>query len=605
MKTEPGKIEPGRPEAAEGDEGLAEERSFHGLAVSPGIAIGPAHVSDHFDQAVPEYEIGPEQVDDERARFAEALAVSVKQLRKLKTKAQNLPDAAAEEMGYLLDAHLSMLSNSRLVRGVEKRIASDRHNAEWAVQAEIAGIGESFSAMRDAYLAARFDDIRIVGMRLIRNLTKKPFEALSRLPDGTVILAEELTPADTALMDPRRVAGFATVLGGAESHTSIMARALGLPAVVGVAGLLTPAGRRESVIVDGSAGIVVVNPGAATIARYRERQEALRRERRQLDKLRRLPAVTRDGVEIALQANLELPRELDQATAAGATGLGLVRSEFLYMNRDTVPGEDEQFAAFRDLVEGMGGRPVTVRTLDIGGDKVAEVLSGFTAGAGANPALGLRAIRLSLKERKLLDAQLAAMLRAAVHGPLRILLPMICNVGEVRRVREALVQVARRLRRRGVAIPDALPPLGVMIEIPGAALAADALAAEADFFALGTNDLIQYTLAIDRGDEQVAYLNDPLHPAVLRLIQFAIEAAHRARIPISVCGEMAGDPRFTALLVGLGLRELSMAPGSIPRVKQRIRSLDSVAASRRARAIMDQWDSGRITALLDDFNALA
>jgi phosphoenolpyruvate-protein phosphotransferase (PTS system enzyme I) len=605
MKTEPGKIEPGRPEAAEGDEGLAEERSFHGLAVSPGIAIGPAHVSDHFDQAVPEYEIAAEQVDDERARFAEALAVSVKQLRKLKTKAQNLPDAAAEEMGYLLDAHLSMLSNSRLVRGVEKRIASDRHNAEWAVQAEIAGIGESFSAMRDAYLAARFDDIRIVGMRLIRNLTKKPFEALSRLPDGTVILAEELTPADTALMDPRRVAGFATVLGGAESHTSIMARALGLPAVVGVAGLLTPAGRRESVIVDGSAGIVVVNPGAATIARYRERQDALRRERRQLDKLRRLPAVTRDGVEIALQANLELPRELDQATAAGATGLGLVRSEFLYMNRDTVPGEDEQFAAFRDLVEGMGGRPVTVRTLDIGGDKVAEVLSGFTAGAGANPALGLRAIRLSLKERKLLDAQLAAMLRAAVHGPLRILLPMICNVGEVRRVREALVQVARRLRRRGVPIPDALPPLGVMIEIPGAALAADALAAEADFFALGTNDLIQYTLAIDRGDEQVAYLNDPLHPAVLRLIQFAIEAAHRARIPISVCGEMAGDPRFTALLVGLGLRELSMAPGSIPRVKQRIRSLDSVAASRRARAIMDQWDSGRITALLDDFNALA
>ena len=605
MKTEPGKTEPGRPDAAEGDEGLAEERSFHGLAVSPGIAIGPAHVSDHFDQAVPEYEIGPEQVDDERARFAEALAVSVKQLRKLKTKAQNLPDAAAEEMGYLLDAHLSMLSNSRLVRGVERRIASDRHNAEWAVQAEIAGIGESFSAMRDAYLAARFDDIRIVGMRLIRNLTKKPFEALSRLPDGTVILAEELTPADTALMDPRRVAGFATVLGGAESHTSIMARALGLPAVVGVAGLLTPAGRRESVIVDGSAGIVVVNPGAATIARYRERQEALRRERRQLDKLRRLPAVTRDGVEIGLQANLELPRELDQATAAGATGLGLVRSEFLYMNRDTVPGEDEQFAAFRDLVEGMGGRPVTVRTLDIGGDKVAEVLSGFTAGAGANPALGLRAIRLSLKERKLLDAQLAAMLRAAVHGPLRILLPMICNVGELRRVREALVQVARRLRRRGVAIPDALPPLGVMIEIPGAALAADALAAEADFFALGTNDLIQYTLAIDRGDEQVAYLNDPLHPAVLRLIQFAIEAAHRARIPISVCGEMAGDPRFTALLVGLGLRELSMAPGSIPRVKQRIRSLDSVAASRRARAIMDQWDSGRITALLDDFNALA
>jgi phosphotransferase system enzyme I (PtsI) len=603
MKNEPGKG--GGPLAEPGEGAAAEERSFHGIAVSPGIAIGPAHVSDHFDQAVPEYEIEAEGVEDERARFAAALAVSVKQLRKLKTKAQSLPDAASEEMGYLLDAHLSMLSNSRLVRGVEKRIASERHNAEWAVQAEIAAIGESFSAMRDAYLAARFDDIRIVGMRLIRNLAKRPFEALSHLPDGTVILAEELTPADTALMDPRRVAGFATVLGGAESHTSIMARALALPAVVGVAGLLTQPGRRETVIVDGSSGIVVINPGAATIARYRERQDELRRQRRQLDKLRRFPAITRDGVEIALEANLELPRELDQATAAGATGLGLVRSEFLYMNRDTLPSEDEQFAAFRDLLKGMDGRPVTVRTLDIGGEKIAEALSGVTGAPSANPALGLRAIRLSLKERKLLDAQLAAMLRAAAYGPLRILLPMICNVGELRRVREALVQVARRLRRRGIAIPETLPPLGVMIEIPGAALAADALAAEADFFALGTNDLIQYTLAIDRGDEQVAYLYDPLHPAVLRLIQFAIEAANRARIPISVCGEMAGDPRFTALLIGLGLRELSMAPGNIPRVKQRIRSLDTVAASRRARAIMDQWDSGRIAALLDDFNALA
>src|SRR6266851_6937250 len=602
MKNEPGQDDGRSTDASEG--GLAEEHSFHGIAVSPGIAIGPAHVSDHFDQAVPEYVIPEAQVDEERARFAAALAVSVKQLRKLKSKAQSLPAAAAEEMGYLLDAHLSMLSNSRLVRGVDQRIAGERRNAEWAVQAEIASIGESFSAMRDAYLAARFDDIRIVGMRLIRNLAKRPFEALARLPEGTVILAEELTPADTALMDPRRVAGFATVLGGSESHTSIMARALGLPAVVGVAGLLSHPGRRETVVIDGSAGTVVINPGPATVARYRERQEALRRQGRQLDKLRRFPAITRDGVEIALEANLELPRELEQATAAGATVLGLVLSEFLYMNRDTLPGEDEQFAAFRDLLKGMNGQPVTVRTLDIGGEKIADVLSGVVGSTSANPALGLRAIRLSLKERKLLDAQLAAMLRAAVHGPLRILLPMICNVGELRRVREALVQVARRLKRRGVAIPEQLPPLGVMIEIPGAALAADALAAEADFFALGTNDLIQYTLAIDRGDEQVAYLYDPLHPAVLRLIQFAIEAAHRAAIPISVCGEMAGDPRFTSLLVGLGLRQLSITPGNIPRVKQRIRSLDTVAASRRARAIMDQWDSGRITALLDDFNAL-
>jgi phosphotransferase system enzyme I (PtsI) len=585
--------------------GVGEERIVHGLAVSPGIAIGPAHVNDHFEAAVPDYQIAPAEIEAERARFAAAVVVSVKQLRKLKSKAQNLPDSAAEEMGYLLDAHLAMLSSSRLVRGVDRRIAEERRNAEAAVQAEIAVIGERFAAMRDAYLAARFDDIRVVGMRLTRNLVKKPFEGFAMLPEGAVILAEELSPADIALMDPQLVAGFATALGGAESHTAIMARALALPAVVGAAGLLTEFERRGSVIIDGTDGVVIVNPTPATIARYRARQDEMRLERRQLEKLRRVPAVTRDGVEIRLQGNLELPRELDQAINAGAVGLGLVRTEFLYMNREDLPGEDEQYEAFRDLLKGMDGRPVTVRTLDVGGDKIADSLIEFSGAASANPALGLRAIRLSLKERKLLDVQLAAMLRAAVHGQLRILLPMISNLSELRRVREAVGQVARRLKRRGVAIADPLPPLGVMIEVPGAALAADALAAEADFFALGTNDLIQYTLAIDRGDEQVAHLYDPLHPAVLRLIQFAIEAANRARIPISVCGEMAGDPRFSALLIGLGIRELSMAPSNIPRVKRRVRSLDTIAATRRARAIMDQWDSGRIAALLDDFNALA
>jgi len=275
------------------------------------------------------------------------------------------------------------------------------------------------------------------------------------------------------------------------------------------------------------------------------------------------------------------------------------------MNRDTLPDEDEQYKAYVGLVRGMGGRTVTIRTLDIGGDKLAAPLSTVIGSEGNNPALGLRAIRLSLKERRLLDAQLAAMLRAAAHGPVRILLPMISNADEVHRVKEAMVQVARRIRRRGMRLPDTLPPLGVMIEIPGAALAADALAGVADFFAIGTNDLIQYTLAIDRGDEQVAYLYNPLHPAVLRLIQFAVEAALRARKPVSLCGEMAGDPRFTALLLGLGIRNLSMAPSNLARVKERIRRLDVGSAAHRARAIMDQIDDGRIAALLDDYNALA
>jgi phosphotransferase system enzyme I (PtsI) len=588
-----------------GDKPGKGERVLHGLGVSPGIAIGPAFVSDDGDIAVPEYRVPENKVEAERERFAAALSLSLKQLRKLKGKAAALPDSAAEEMGYLLDAHIAMLTNSRLVRGVERRIAEERVNAERAVQMEIAQIGESFAGMGDAYLAARVEDIRVVGTRLIRNLTKTPYARLQHLPEGTVILAEELSPADTALMDPRRIAGFAAVLGGAEGHTAIMARALGLPAVLGVAGLLGHIDPGDTVVVDGDAGTVIVNPRPDTVARYEERREAIARERRQFSRLKKLPAVTRDGVEITLQANLELPRELDQAIAAGAAGLGLVRTEFLYMNREDLPDEEEQYAAYRGLVRGMGDRPVTIRTLDVGGDKIAAPLAEAMEGEGANPALGLRAIRLSLKERRLLDVQLGAILRAGAEGPVRILLPMISSVAEIRKVREAMAQVVRRLKRRGVKIADPLPPLGVMIEIPGAALAADALAAEADFFAIGTNDLIQYTLAIDRGDEQVAHLYNPLHPAVLRLIQFAVEAALRARIPVSLCGEMAGDPRFTVLLLGLGIRDLSMAPAKIGRVKQRVRTLDLVAATRRARAIMDQLDDARIASLLDDFNALA
>jgi phosphoenolpyruvate-protein phosphotransferase (PTS system enzyme I) len=585
--------------------GTGSEQVLSGIGVSPGIAIGPAYIGDRGDLPVSENRIDKGDIENERARFAEAVAISAKQLRKLKTRATALPGSAADEIGYVLDAHLAMLANSRLIRGVHQRIARDRINAERAIQLEIEEIGKTFAEMRDPYLAARIDDIRVVGARLIRNLLKKPYIAYSSLTGGAVILAEEVTPADTALMDPRRIGGFAAEFGGPDSHTAIMARSLGLPAVLGVPGLLDRAGADGQVVVDGSAGTVVIDPSAATIETYRERQEEHARERRHLGRLRRVPAVTRDGIEIRLEANLELPIELEQALANGAMGLGLVRTEFLYMNREDLPDEEEQYEFFVGLVRGMEGRPVTLRTLDVGGDKLPEALAGYAASEAANPALGLRAIRLSLKERRLLDAQLAAMLRAASEGPVRILLPMISTVSEIRRTREAMEQVARRLRRRGLRLPKALPPLGAMIEVPAAALAADALAGEADFFAVGTNDLIQYTLAIDRTDEQVASLYNPLHPAVLRLVQFAVEAAVRRRIPIGVCGEIAGEPRYTALLLGLGLRELSMAPNSIPRVKQRIRGLDMVAATRRAHAIMDQSDSGRIAALLDDFNATA
>ncbi|MBI1774325.1 MAG: phosphoenolpyruvate--protein phosphotransferase [Proteobacteria bacterium] len=582
-------------------EGRSGERQFEGVGVAPGIAIGLAHRIESGELPVPEYTIEPDQVGAEKERFADAVARAQKQLRKLKTKCAGIPGAAGEELGYLLDAHLQMLTGSRLVRGVVERIEGDRQNAEAAVRAVIADIAKGFARMSDAYLTARIEDIREAGNRLIRQLTKTPYKALHGLPPGAVILAEELTPADTALLDPSSVAGFATVLGGAESHTAIMARSLGLPAVLGSADLLTSVRGGETVVVDGNAGRVVVDPAPKTLAQYRRLRAAWLREQATLAGFADLPAVTRDGHVVVLQANLELPREVKGVIASGAGGIGLLRTEFLYMNRDDLPGEDEQYAILRGIVEAMGERPVTIRTLDVGGEKLAYSL-GPHIGQSTNPALGLRAIRLSLIEPKLLEAQLGAILRAGAHGKVRVLLPMISTVSEVRRVREIMEQVIRRLKRRAVRIADPLPPLGVMIEVPGAALSADALALAADFFAIGTNDLTMYTLAIDRADDQVAHLYNPLHPAVLRLVQFAVEAALRAHIPVSVCGEVAGDPRYTALLLGLGVRELSMAPTSLSRVKRRVRHLELVAATQRARAIMEQWDEARISELLDEFN---
>jgi phosphotransferase system enzyme I (PtsI) len=572
-----------------------------GLGVSPGIAIGPVHVVEAGVVQAPEYVIVPDARDAEQARFRAAVAKAVKQLSKLKAKTASLPDAAAEEIAYLLDAHLSILSGSRLIRGVEARIRDELANAEAAVHAEMTGIAQQFEAMDDPYLASRIQDIREVGNRLLRNLADKKYKAFSGLEPGSIVIAEEITPADTALMEPGRIGAFATMLGGAEGHTAIMARSLGIPAVLGVAGLMRGVTAGRTVIVDGTVGRVIVDPDAATLAEYDARRAELEADREQLRTLIELPASSRDGTDVALMANLELPREAAGAAAIGADGIGLLRTEFLFMNRDDLPDEDEQLDSLKTIVEGMAGRPVTMRTLDVGGEKLASAL-GDAIGGGPNPALGLRAIRLSLRRPDLLETQLAAMLRAGALGPIRILLPMIVAPAEVRAVRAAIDRVAARLRAAGTPIADPLPPLGAMIEIPGAALAADALAREVDFFAIGTNDLIMYTLAIDRGDEQVAELYDPLHPAVLRLIAMAADAAHAAGIPISVCGEMAGEPRFTALLLGLGVDELSMGPGALLPVKRRLRSLDLPAARTRAGQILAQTDPGRIAALLDDLN---
>lgn len=579
---------------------FGDERIFTGLGVSPGIAIGVVYHHDAGAVTVPEYCLPRDHVAAELTRFHEAVATAVRQVEKLRNKADSLPTAVSEELGYLLDAHLQMLKGSRLLRGVERRIGQDRVNAEAAILQEIGQIAESFAAMDDAYLASRVDDIREVGLRLVRNLTKTPYKPFSNLPRNAVVLAEELTPADTALLDPTQVAGMAMVLGGAAGHTAIMARSLGLPSVVGIAGILAGVRTGMPVIIDGGTGVVVLNPSKETLGLYRQKRADLLKERRRLNRLAKVPAVTLDGTEIQLLANLELPAEIETVMANGAAGVGLLRSEFLYMNRDDLPSEEEQYQLLVAMVRRLDGRPLTIRTLDCGGDKLAPALG---IPDSPNPALGMRAIRLSLKRPEILEAQLAAILRAGAHGPVRILLPMICSITEIQMVRSYMEKVARDLTARQIPIASPLPPLGSMIEIPGAALAADSLALHSDFFAIGTNDLTQYTLAIDRSDEAVAHLYDPLHPAVLRLIQFSAEAALRARIPVSVCGEIAGNPRFTALLLGLGIRDLSMSATSLPTVKQRVRSLDLMAASRQARLIMEQPDSRRIAQLLDDFNA--
>jgi len=508
-----------------------------------------------------------------------------------------------------------MLGPSRLVRGVRQRIEENLQSAEAAVVAEAAAIGDAIMAQAEpdlppedlAGLRRRADEIGEIARRLVRNLTRSPFRSFAGLPDGAILVAEALRPADAALLDPSRLAGVVTEEGGSDGHTAVMLRALGVPAVLGAAGLAHAMKPGDLAVVDGGAGSVVLNPAPATLATARKAVTAFARERQRYARLRRLPAVTQDGQAVELQANLELPIELPLIVQSGAVGIGLLRTEFMFMNRETIPDESTQTDSYRAIVEAMHGDPVTIRVLDWGGEKEIEALT--LAGivpevADPNPALGLRGIRLLLRRPELLETQMAAILRASVAGPVRVLLPMVTTVGEVRTAREVYERVARRLRRRGERIPEKLPPLGIMIETPGAALSADALALEADFFAIGTNDLTAYTLAVDRAESDVAELYDPMHPAVLRLVQFAAEAALRMRMPVSICGELAASPKLTPLLLGLGVRSLSMNASAVPKVKQAIRSVQIDACVRFARRVMEQPDPERIRAMIDGFGRI-
>ena len=577
------------------------ERVFNGIGVSNGIAIAPAYLVQLERPQVPERRISQGEVAAEQKRFDDAVFRVRQELADLKSKLEDKPETAAEEVTLLLDAHLAMISGSRLVRGAVKKIADEGINAEWALDRVMHELADQFRALHDNYIATRIDDVNAVGNRVLRALLNLPYLSLESVPHGGIVLAREISPADTALIDPRRIAGIATIHGGAAGHTAVVARSLDLPAVLGVeAAMLDTSAHAHVAIVDGVEGKLILNPTDETRKKYEARRAALQKDREALKSLATLPAVLKDGKEIILRANLELPREIDAIKASGAKGIGLFRTEFMFMNRSTLPTEEEQFEAIFSIVTQMQGESVTFRTLDIGGDKLAKSVGEYLAEA-ANPALGLRAIRLSLKEPHLLRAQFRAMLRAGNFGPIRILLPMITTAHEVEVARRMLIECHAELKKEGRQIPDALPPLGTMIEIPAAALSADSLAAVSDFFALGTNDLVQYTVAIDRSNDQVASLYNPLNPAVLRLMEFSIEAGNRAGIPVSICGEMGADPKFTALLVGLGIREFSMGYASLPRVKQRIRALSLEKSEEHARHVMNQYDPARIIAVVNQF----
>jgi phosphoenolpyruvate-protein phosphotransferase len=588
------------------------EGRFSGIPVSAGVAIGPVFRASEPTPEITRHKIQAADCAAEGARLDAAIAQSRKQLSKLRHRLSVLPEESQAELTPLIEAYIRMLNSSRLIRAVRRRIEESLLSAESAVVEEAEVIAMAILAQAEpgmpaedrAGLTRRAEEVREIGRRLVRNLTRAPYRSFAGLPEGAVLISESLRPSDAALLDPSRLAGVATEEGGAEGHTAVMLRALGVPAVLGAVGLAHTIQPGDMVVVDGSTGTVVLNPQPETLATARRTVTAFARERQRLGRLRRLPAETTDGEAVELQANLELPLELPLIAQSGAVGIGLLRTEFLFMNRETMPDEDTQTETYRGIVEAMGGDPVVIRVLDWGGEKDIEALS--SAGivsdvADANPALGLRGIRLLLRQPELLETQFSAILRAATTGPVRVMLPMVTTVAEVRAARDVYERVARRLRRRGERIPEKLPPLGIMIETPGAALSADALALESDFFAIGTNDLTAYTLAVDRGETDVAGLYDPLHPAVLRLVQFATEAALRMRMPVSVCGEMAANPRLTPLLLGLGLRSFSMAASAVPRVKQAVRSVDIDSCARFARHVMEQTDPGRIEDLISGF----
>ena len=573
---------------------------LHGIGVSGGIAIGKAQLVSHATLEVAHYSIAPEQVPGEIERLTQALRAVQMELEGLHG-AMTSGDAPAE-FGAFLDVHWMILTDPTLAEVPKRTIAEQHCNAEWALTQQLGVLVEQFETIEDPYLRERKADVVQVVERVLKVLLGKP-GGVPR-PNGeehTILVAHDLSPADVIQFKNHHFAAFLTDLGGVTSHTAIVARSLNVPAVVATHNARGLIRENELLIVDGGRNVVIVNPDQSVLGEYRLKQNELELERQKLRRLRTTPARTLDGQAIELHANIELPEDLEQAVENGASGVGLFRSEFLFLNRDGLPSEDEQFEAYRAVASGMKGLPVTIRTFDLGADKNKEGLEGLTRVA-PNPALGLRAVRFSLAEPKIFLTQLRAILRATHYGKVKILIPMISSVGEIDQTLAMITQAKQSLRDQGVKFDQGVE-IGGMIEIPAAVLSIGAFTNRLDFLSIGTNDLIQYTLAVDRADDTVSQLYDPLHPAVLKLIAFAIASARKAEVPVAVCGEMAGDLQFTRLLLGMGLANFSMHPAHLLAIKQRVLASDA-AASRRIVDRMRRIDEpAKLTSLLERLNA--
>ncbi len=570
--------------------------TLHGVGVSRGIALGQAHIIERAELEIREFSISSAEIKDEVRRLREAVQQAKQDLRAVR---EQIPTTTAADIAAFIDTHLLMLEDSALTFDAERLIKKRHCNAEWALKLQRDALVKAFDEMDDPYLRTRKDDVDHVVARIQRillNHAPLKHEIDGNRLAGMVVIADDLTPADTVLMQRNGVAAFVTRYGGATSHMSILARSLGIPGIVGAHGIRRYISENELLVVDGNEGVIVGDPDDATVSYYHAQQSERRRHVESLERLRTAETVTLDGIAIELHANVELPGDFTAARQVGASGVGLYRTEFLYMNRRNNPDEEEHFRAYRELIDTVEGMPVTIRTLDLGADK--DFAGDGSRMDGANPALGLRAIRLSLTEPDLYWPQLRAIVRASAFGPVRLMIPMLSNVAEARGVVENIRTVQAELERRHVAF-DPEMPIGAMIEVPAAAICADSFAQFLDFFSIGTNDLIQYTIAIDRVNDAVNHLYDPLHPAVLRLIAGTIDAGNAGGVPVAMCGEMAGDVRYTRLLLGLGLRQFSVHPSVLLEVKHIVTQTTVTDVEESARKAIAAADPKEFKSLLD------